>query len=87
MHAAVTFPQDHAALFQGRFGVAAKFQRIGIPDRHLVFADVHAQRRVASQMLIGKKENSLAALECPFQNRTRVAAGANDAAMFSAERF
>ncbi len=58
-----------------------------IPQRHFRQRNAHRLGRVAPQMLIGKEQHSLGALESPLQHGRRIAGSANNAAVASAEGF
>src|SRR5437867_725999 len=83
---AVTLPQNHARAPHGvRLETAPDLVRI--PDDHVVERHAERVRGVATQMLIGKKENSLTAFPGPFQGGRGVGRGADDATAFAAEGF
>ena len=68
-------------------GIEAAEDLVRIPHDHLVERDAHLVGGVAPEMLIGEKEDLLAALERPLQRRGRVRRRAHDAAVLAAERF
>jgi len=86
MDGAVAFPEDDATGFEGGLGLPA-LQRPRVPDRHRFEGDIHGVAGVAAEMLIGEKENALAALESPFKGGAGVGTGADQAAAFAAEGF
>ena len=63
---AVALPQDHPCALQV-VRIDAAEDLIGVPHDHLVERDAHLVGGVAPEMLIGKEENLLAALERPLQ--------------------
>lgn len=83
----VSLPKNDARVFDCVFAVATQGIFVRIPNRHLLIGDSHFEGGVSSQMLIREKEDSLAPLERPFQHRFRIAAGADDPAMFATERL
>ena len=60
---------------------------VRIPHDHLVERHTHLVRGVAAEMLIGKEQNALAALQRPSQRRRAVGRRADDAAALADEGF
>ncbi len=87
MNTAVTFPQHNAAVLQFGFCVSTQFERVRIPHRHFSVLDAHGQRRIATVVLIRKKQDAITSLEGPSNHGSRIAARANDSAVSTAERF
>ena len=87
MHGAVALPKQDAASGQPVLRLPALPRRPWIPDHHLVERNPHRMPRVAPQMLVGQKENPLAAGETPLHRLARVRRGAHQPAVLSAECF
>ncbi len=84
MDRAVASPEQDPAGGDRGFGVSAqRFARV--PDGHLVEGNAHGAGRVAAQVLVGKKQDAPALGERPVEHGSGVGAGANDAAVPSAE--
>ncbi len=86
VHGTVALPQNDPRPANLVRRIATKFL-VGIPNNHLLERDAHAIGSVAAEMLIGEKENFLAAFEGPLHDRGSVRAGANGASMFTGEGF
>ena len=87
VYRAMPFPQDDPRGLNRFCGVASEFVFVWIPNGHLIVRDPHLQSSVSAQMLIWKEEDSLSLSEGPFQYSLRVAAGAYDATVLTAESF
>ena len=86
VHRAVALPENDARALDGvRLEAAPDLVRI--PDDHLVERHAHLVGGVAAEMLIGQKQNALAALPRPAQRRRGVRRRADDAAALAAERL
>ena len=59
------------------FGRLPALQLVGVPHHHLVEPNPHVVAGVASQMLVGKKEDLTVACKGPLHGRASVAAGAH----------
>ena len=86
MDRAVASPEQDPAGGDRGFGVSPQgFARV--PDGHLVEGNTHGSGRVTAQVLVGKKQDATALRERPVEDGPCVGAGANDAAVPSAERL
>ena len=87
VNGAMPFPKNDTRVLDGLQSVAPKFWLMGVPNRHGIVSDSHFERSVATQMLVRKKEDSLALSKGPIENCLGIAARANDTAMPTAEGF
>src|SRR5262245_20950763 len=86
MYRTVPLPQDQPCFLYG-FRIEAAPHLVRIPDDHIVERNAHLVGGVPPKMLIGEKENLVAALPRPLQCGRSVRRSAHDAAALSAKRF
>ena len=84
MDRAEAVPEDDLRVFELGGRVAAE-GFAGVPERHLLERDAHGLGGVAAEVLVRKKEDTLAALEGPAEHGRGVGGGADDAAVLAAE--
>ena len=58
---------------------------VWVPDDHLAERDPHCESGVAAQVLVGQKQDFLAAREGPIKGRARIGRGADQAAALAAK--
>ena len=86
MHRTVPLPQDDARGAH-RLGSKTTPGLVRIPHHHLVERHAHLVGRVAPQVLVGQKDDLLAALPGPRQRGGGVRRSADDAPVFTDERL
>src|SRR5262249_26525551 len=86
MHGAVPLPQNQSCV-PDRFWLESTPHFMRVPYDHFVEWNAHLVGRVPAEMLIGQKENFLAALPRPFQRRRGVRRCADDTTTLAAKRF
>ena len=69
MDRAMPFPKHHSRRLNGLKRIAAQLRFMWVPHGHQVVRDTHLERSVATQMLIGKKEDSAAPAKMTIPKR------------------
>src|SRR3954467_3360599 len=86
MHRAVPFPENHSCGTK-TIGSDAAIQHVGIPYHHLRQGYAELIRGIASEMLIGKKENLGSFRIGPAKRCAGIRRCTNEAAPLADERF
>src|SRR5205807_9757679 len=84
VYRAVAFPKNNLGLAQFGGGDASH-NHVRVPDHALLQRNSHGIRRIAAQMLIGKKEDLFITLQRPLEGPHRVGRCAYQSATLTAE--